>query len=383
MTLLAFIATACAQASPYSDVSSGGAATGSAPASATSSLVSASASASASSVPTALTLGEEHDVAAPCISGPANVEVAALFWIGCTTGGIATAQIVVYRLPAGPSEVFYQPARPGSGISLLHTTDTWVTWAEYTDLRQAKDAKLYALLRLGGQPVLLDDATAHQPLAALMDSALDGADAYWTLPLIENGKWHGQLMHKHLPDGPTTVAVQAPPGSVVGWISAFNGSLAYEISSQTETPQTKIVVQTRDGTARDLGVVGPVSEPALGDGFVAFKAADRYAVGDLAVIRLADGLVIKLGPGEAPAANARFLTWKSTVPGDGALMLARPLSRCIERLGDNPESRKSFPSLGDKFLSWVFRDPNRAGTDSARVRYAALPLPDAPCPAAR
>jgi hypothetical protein len=377
MTLVALIATACAQASPSRDVSSGGPATASAPASATSSL------AAASSAPSALTLADEHDVPAPCISGPATVEATALFWIGCTTGGTATAQIVVYRLPAGPAEVVYQPARPGSGISLLHTTDGWITWAEYTDLREAKDAKLYALQRQGGKPVLLDDATAHQPLAALMDSALDGADAYWTLPLIESGKWHGQLMHKHLPDGPTTVAVQAPLGSVVGWISAFDGSLAYEISSQTETPQTKITVQTRGGTARDLDVGGPASEPALGDGFVAFKAADRYAVGDLAVIRIADGIAMKLGPGEAPMANGRFVTWKSTPPGDGALMLARPLSQCIQRLGDNPESRKSFPSLGATRLAWVFRDPNRSGTDSARVRYAALPDPDAPCPGAR
>jgi hypothetical protein len=255
-----------------------------------------------------------------------------------------------------------------------------VTWAEYTDLREAKDATLYAMPRGGGTPAVLDDAMAHQPLAALMDSALDGADAYWTLPLIENGIWHGQLMHKRLPDGPATITVQAPPGSVVGWVSAVNGSLAYELTSQTGTPQTKIILQAREGAARELGISGPASEPALGDGFVAFKDAERYAVGDLAAVRLADGAVMKLGPGEAPSTRGRFVTWKSAAANDGALMLARPLIQCVQRLGDNPESRRSFPSLGETVLAWVYRDPARVGTDSARVRYAALPSPDGACP---
>jgi hypothetical protein len=365
MTLFALIATNCAIPDP----------TASRPAAATPSVASQSSPTSSG-----IGLGEEHDVAAPCIAGPASVEAAVLVWIGCTSGGSPTAQIVAAPLPAGPATVLYQPARAGSGISLLNTSDSWMTWAEYTDLREAKDAKLYAMPRAGGPPLMLDDATAHEPLAALMDSALDGADAYWTRPLIESGTWHGQLMHKHLPNGPTTVAVQAQIGSVIGWVSAANGSLAYEVSSQTDIPQTKIVFQARDGTARQLGMSGAASEPALGDGFVAFKAAERYAVGDLAVVRLADGFVTRLGPGEAPAARGRFVAWKSATPNDGALMLARPLAQCVQRLGDNPESRKSFPSLGETALAWVYRDATRVGIDSARLRYASLPAADGPCP---
>ena len=368
MMLLALIATACASPAHPAAIETGP-------------TVNPTPTSSASSTPmesNASILGAEHDLAAPCIAGGPTVEASALFWIGCTaTTGTATAQIIEYPLPGGPARVVYQPGRVGSGISLLRVSTNWLTWIEYTDLREASDTKLFAMRRSGGSPIALDDATAHQPLATLMETALDGDEAYWTRPLVSGGSWRGELVRRHLPDGPTTVIVQAPVGNVIGWFAARDGALAYEQTSQNNSPQTTIVVESRDGTTRQL--TGPASEPSLGDGFVAFKAAERYATGDLAVFRLADGGISTLGPGEAPAANGRFVTWKSSLPTDGSLMLARPLSQCIQRLGDNPESRKSFPSLGGATLAWVYRDPTRSPLDSARVRYAALPAPDAPC----
>lgn len=368
MMLIALIATACASEGRPAEIG-------------TTPPLSTTASSSSSSTPVgskASILGVEHDLAAPCIAGAPNIDASAVFWIGCnSTTGTSTAQIIEYPLPDGPARVVYQPSHVGSGISLLRVSTGWLTWVEYSDLREASDAKLFAMRRNGGTPIPLDDASAHQPLAGLMETTLDGDDAYWTRPLVNSGTWHGELVHRHLPDGDSTVIMQAPAGKVIGWVTARGGALAYELSSQAGSPQTTVVVQSRDGTMQRL--TGPASEPSLGDGFVAFKAAERYATGDLAVFRLADGGIMTLGNGEAPMASGPFVTWKSSLPTDGALMLARPLSQCVQRLGDNPESRKSFPSLGDAMLAWVYRDPTRSALDSARVRYAALPSPDAPC----
>lgn len=374
MALLALIATACLAAPAASGPTAGS--TSTAPRSREESTSSPLPSPSGSGAHKIL--GEEYDIAAPCIAGDITVEPGAFFWLACTFDTTPpTAQIIRYARPSGPSTVVYQPARVGTGISLLRVSPSWITWVEYADIFTAKDEKLYALPRTGGDPILLEDPAAHRPLAALMDTALDGAEAYWTLPVIENGQWHGRLMHQHLADGPTEVVAQAPFGSVLGWLSVSQGSIAYELSSETEIPQTRVMLRSSDGRTRDIGVL-PSSEPTLGDGFVAFKSAERYSTGDVAVLRLADGVVLRLGPGEAPKARGPFVTWHPGGPHDHSLKLARPLRGCVDSLGDDPETIKAAATLGPNELAWLLADPAQAG--QRRLHYASLNVwPDAPC----
>src|SRR5437763_12077361 len=136
-----------------------------------------------------------------------------------------------------------------------------MVWAEYTDLQRASDTRIFAKRRAGGGDVVqLEDAQGHGTLAHLMELALDGVDVYWSLPLIENGQWHGRLMHKRLPDGPTEVVFVAPAGTIVTSPSVKDGVIAYERSGQWGTPQTRVILRLRDGSESEIGSA-PSSEP--------------------------------------------------------------------------------------------------------------------------
>jgi hypothetical protein len=145
-------------------------------------------------------------------------------------------------------------------------------------------------------------------LANLMEIALDGAEAYWSQPLIENGVWHGRLMHRTLPDGATDVALNAPTGSIITWPSVRDGAIAYERSSQTASPQTRVVLRSRDGTEREIGDA-PSSEPSLGDGFIAFKQSERFCSRGPSGVRLEhrQGQDPRVGRGPAGVRRVRDL----------------------------------------------------------------------------
>lgn len=317
----------------------------------------------------------ERDIAAPCIAGGPTVAGDAVLWTACEsmTGVVrGPAQILEYQLSSGTKRVLHTASRTPPGvISLLRASDAWIMWAEYTDFQRASDTKIYAQRRSGGDPVLLDDASRYGPLANLMETALDGSEAYWSRPLIESGIWHGLLMHRTLPDGAPEIALTAPVGSIITWPSVRDGAIAYERSSQTASPQTRVVLRSRDGTEREIGD-GPSSEPSLGDGFVAFKQAERFSTGELGAFVSSTGKVMTLGAGEAPVAFGGFVTWKPTTPTDSVLRLAAPLSGCVNRLGDL-EVPIGFPTIGHTVLAWTHTDLTLPpGPTALRIRYASV-----------
>lgn len=305
-------------------------------------------------------LGTAISISAPCILDGALIRADILLWTDCDRSTPAlTSRIITYALPAGPAMVRYEPTTPGTGISLQHISADWVVWSEYADKFTAKDTKIFALARGGSTPILIDDMTTHGTLVALSDTTLDGSDVYWTLSVIENGTWHGRLMRRHLPDGVPTVAVQAPLGSVIGYPSVAGGMIAYELTSQTEHPQDHVMVRFPDGRSQRVGA-GAASEPSLGDGFVAYKAGERFELGQLAVYRFADAVTLPLGDGEQPFALGPYVTWLPLTPLDNIVRLARPLVGCIDKLSAKPVQGISVPLVGAGSLSWVVRS-----TDSA------------------
>jgi hypothetical protein len=325
--------------------------------------------------------GPERDIPAPCIAGGPTLASDAILWISCELAGIehGPAQIVEYKVASGTQRVLYRSPKSPSGISLLHVSDAWILWAEYNDIRTAADTRILAMRREGGGPIVLEDAQRHPPLAHLMEIALDGSEAYWSLPLVENGEWHGRLMHKRLPDGPSEIAVTAPQGSIITWPTAADGTIAYERSSQTATPQTRVVLRLRDGTEREIGAA-PASEPTLGTGFVALKQSERYDQGDLRAYLLgSDERVIPLGAGEAPRASGSFVTWEPSTPADNALRLSVPVHGCTYRLNDLDQPH-GFPDVGHGMLAWTHADPAHPGPEGLHIRYVSLLISsDGPC----
>lgn len=304
-------------------------------------------------------LGKSVSITAPCILDGAQIRADILLWTECDRSTQAlTSRIVTYPLPAGPAKVLYEPKVPGTGISLQHISADWVVWSEYTDRFNAKDTKIFALARNGTTPILIDDMTTHGTLVALSDTTLDGADIYWTLSVVENGIWHGRLMRQHLPEGAPAIAVQAPMGSIIGYPSASGGMIAYELTSQTAHPQDQVMLLFSDGHTQRIGTAA-ASEPALGDGFVAYKAGERFEQGDLAVYRFADAMTLPLGSGEQPFALGPYVTWLPSTPLDDIVRLARPLVGCVDKLSDKPIHGISAPFVGAGSLSWVFRSGDR------------------------
>lgn len=320
-------------------------------------------------------LGKATTFAAPCILDGAQIRSDILLWTDCDRSTPAlTSRIIGYSLPSGPAKVLYEPKVPATGISVQQISDTWITWSENLDKFTAKDAKLYALPRSGGTPILIDDMTAHGTLAALSDMTLDGADIYWTLPLVENGVWHGRLMRQHLPDGPPTVAVQAPLGMIIGWPTVRSGMMAYELSSQKGAPQDHVMLRFPDGHTQQIGTAA-TSEPALGDGFVTYKLGERYNQADIAAYRIGDGSTFPLGHGEQPSVSGPYVTWLSMVPQDNIVRLARPLMGCIDKLSDKPINGISTPFVGAGTLSWVVRSDQDAQLFFAQI----TPSANSPC----
>jgi hypothetical protein len=291
---------------------------------------------------------------------------------GGTVGIRGPAQILEYQISSASTRVLHTSSRTPPGIiSLVRASNAWVMWAEYTDFQKAVDTKIYAQLRRGGDPILLDDAQLYGPLANPIEVALDGTEAYWTRPIIENGVWHGRLMHRTLPNGATDVALTAPVGSMITWPSVRDGVIAYERSSQTTQPQTRVVLRSRDGTEGEIGTA-PASEPSLGEGFVAFKQSERFVQGEVGAFVMSTGKVMALGAGEAPQSSGGFVTWKPWTPSDSVLRLAAPLTGCVNRLGDLVVPT-AFPTLGATVLAWTHTDAALpAGPTALRIRYISV-----------
>ena len=325
--------------------------------------------------------GPEVDISASCISGGPTVSADAILWTACETytgDERRFAQILEHDTRTGITRVLHRSAQAQSGISQVKVSSGWILWAEYTDLQKASDTRIYAKRRSGGDAILLEEAQRYGPLANLMETALDGADAYWSVPVIENGEWHGRLMHRTLPDGASEVTFNAPKGSIITWPSVRDGAIAYERDQQWDVPQSRVLLRLRDGTEREIGDA-PNSEPSLGDGFVAFKQSERYAQGDLRAQVSSNGRVLTLGPGEAPKAFGGLVTWQSSTPTDPGLRLATPVTGCTYRL-DDLEFPQGFPHVGQTMLAWTHADPARPGPAGIQIRYAELHISaDTPC----
>lgn len=333
------------------------------------------AAASSSSTPPAtpalgLVLGPTLDIAAPCRADRAHVTADAVVWQGCDLSAAQRrAQIYEYSRKTAQTRLLYESS--GNGMTIVGASDDWVVWFEYGDIGTARDSTLYALRRSDGKRIALDDWHDHPNLAQLAGATLDGADVYWTVPRIENGAWHGALLRRRLPDGETTVVVQAPVGAIIGYPSAHGGFVAFEYSVETGTPKTTVRYLSATGAQRDLGTAAS-SEPALGDGFIIFKRAERYDTGDLGSYALATGAVTALGSGEQPRAEGPFVTWLSSAPRDGGIRLGRPLDNCIVKLPEGPQITETWPALGSGYFAWAFRDDARPAAEASRFRIAEI-----------
>lgn len=341
---------------------------------------SAAAAASGTGLPTAnststgvpalgLVLGPVLDVAAPCRADRAYVTAGAVVWQGCDLNAAQrVGQIYEYSRKTELTRLLYQSA---GGMTIVGASEEWVVWFEYSDIRTARDSTLYALQRSDGKRLTLDDWHDHPTLAQLADATLDGADVYWTVPRVENGAWHGALLRRRLPDGDTTVVVQAPVGAIIGYPSAHGGVVAFEYSVETGTPKTIVRYFSGTGAQRDLGPAA-ASEPALGDGFMVFKRAERYEVGDVGSYAFATGSVTVLGPGEQPRAEGPFVTWMSSAPTDGGIRVGRPLDNCVVKLPQGAQITDSWPALGPGYFAWAFRDDTRPAAEVSRFRVAEI-----------
>jgi hypothetical protein len=331
------------------------------------------ATAVSSSSPSAtpeLLLGPILDIAAPCHPDRAYVTADTVVWQACDLRDPhPTSQIYEYSRRTARTRLLYESLV--RGMTIVGVSEEWVVWFEYADISTARDSKLYALPRTGGARITIDDPLDHPDLANLADATLDGSDVYWTVPRIENGAWHGALLRRRLPDGAAAVVVQAPVGAVIGYPSVHDGAVAFEYSVQTGTPKTTVRFLSPSGTQRDLGVA-PSSEPAFGDGFIVFKMAERYEVGELGSFALVTGAVTALGPGEQPHAEGPFVTWMSSAPLSGGIRIGRPLDNCIVERPPGSSNTDSLPSLGSGYFAWAFRDDARPAAEARRFRIAKI-----------
>lgn len=294
-----------------------------------------------------------------------------LFWISedISQSEVGRGQIVEHLIGTTETRVRYRAEDPLANINDLSASSDWVVWLEHRDRRTLRDAKLVAVPVRGGDRIVVEDFSRYV-LARFPDIALDGSDVYWTLPLLEGGVWHGRLMRRRLPTGESTVLVQAPSGALLGWPSARMGAYAYEVARQDQQPSYAVRYHGSSGEARELP--SPSSEPTIGDGFVAFKAADRFSSGALAAFVLGAERVVALGPGEAPRAAGAFAVWHSIAPGSVGNYVAMPRSGCVLKLGDEPSPREgsaSSPAIATERSAWLLRieaDPED------RIRTAPL-----------
>lgn len=274
---------------------------------------------------------------------------------------------------SGPT-IRYRAEQAAANINGLLASREWLVWLEHRDRRTLRDAKLFATRVDGGERILVEDFGRYQ-LATFPDLALDGADLYWTVPLLDSGVWRGRLMRRHLPAGAAEIIVQGPSGVFLSWPAALGGTLAYEVARQDGNPAYAVQLRMPSGATRDLPA--PSSEPSLGDGFMAFKASDRYAEGTLKALMFDTDRLIELGHGDQPRTFGALVVWHSRAPASLGNYIAAPRSNCVVKLPEelpSTEGTPSLPALGPGRVAWrfvSFIDPND------RVRTA--PLLSAPC----
>jgi hypothetical protein len=279
-------------------------------------------------------------------------------------------------LTSGRVRVLYTAGSTSAGVSLKASAD-WLTWQESTDSFRLSDARLYAMSRRGGTPILIDDVRRYR-FESFLTWSIDGADLYWTLPELQDEKLVSQLKHRRLPDGPTEVIVTAATGQTIAVPSAHQGVVAYEVRSERQ--DTRVSYRLNDGSIRDVGMA-PASEPVVGEGFVAFKRANVAQVGALVALFTSGGRVVDLGIGEQPRGSGSWLAWGSWLPdpldptGSSPKFVAQPLLGCVARFKPalpNPGSSTTIPSIGGDWIAWRLTDLEKPQHDRETLVVAEL-----------
>jgi hypothetical protein len=278
--------------------------------------------------------------------------------------------IFEFNIADGTTQVVHT-SPGGIIIQELLASESWIVWFDASQ-GDGSDARLFALPRRGGTPHLIDDMAKHVPLAIAPDLALDGADLYWSVPSMIGTTWQGELRHQRLPDGPVEVLVPARDGFVVDWPTARGGAVAYDLTAQRPSVDSRVVYRTPDGRTTALDAQ-PSSEPAMGDGFIVFKRAQRFDAGELAVFVTATGVVNALGAGGEPRVSGRYATWYVGRPSE--VRLASPLDGCVVPIASDSVSDMisvSAPSIGAGQVAWLRRDTTTT-TPLDRLIVAQLP----------
>jgi hypothetical protein len=292
-------------------------------------------------------------------------------------GGIGTpfrSTIFEFSIADGTTQIRH--ASPdGMIIQELLASESWIVWFDAAQA-DGSDARLFALPRHGGTPQLVDDMAKHIPLAIAPDIALDGDDLYWSVPSMIGTTWHGELRHKRLPDGPVEVLVAARDGFVIDWPTARGGNVAYDLTAQQPSLDSRVIYRTPDGRTTTVNAQ-PSSEPAMGDGFIVFKRAQRFDTGELAVFVTATGVVSVLGPGGEPRVSGRYATWYVGRPSE--VRLASPLDACVVPIASDSVSGTisvSAPSIGAGRVAWLRRDTT---TSAPSDRFIVAQIPQSVC----
>jgi hypothetical protein len=273
------------------------------------------------------------------------------------TAGIG--QITELTPATGATRVVYRAAAEGTSVAMKASHD-WLFWQESADPFGHRDARLYAMARIGGAPILIDDVARHPDLGGLIHWCIDGADIYWTLPLRDaDGSQHGLLMHRRLPDGPTETLVTAPRGAIVSMPSAHGGIVAYAVA--WDSRPTQVFFRLTDGSVHEIAA-SPAAAPAVGNGYVAFM----QPVGGVDVVSallLTESRIVDLSVGSAPRAYGDWLSWGSETrdpldPDPSPYFIARPLSGCVARFKPRVGESQlaAIPALSNGHAAWVLRD---------------------------
>ncbi|HET8569904.1 MAG TPA: hypothetical protein VFM93_13070 [Candidatus Limnocylindria bacterium] len=285
--------------------------------------------------------------------------------------GQRRGQILEHDLATGTTRRLYTAAARNA-VQNVRASANWLVWYEFGARSSAVDTRLYAMPRAGGAPLLIDDARTHGQFVLPADMTLAGDDVYWTVPEVLDGVWRGRLLRQRLPSGPQEVIATAPPGAVIAWPSASRSAVVYELFSK-DAPFTSVAGDNTPGY--DLAVlVPPVSQPSLGDGFLAFKLGERFKVGRVGIA--VGARAHELGPGEHPEAQGRIVTWAANTSTDSEIRVAfadRP--SCVLTVTRNRDLRGThefLPSLGEGRLLWVVRDTRRPVGDQDRIRVAPV-----------
>lgn len=292
-------------------------------------------------------------------------------------GGIGTpfrSTIFEFSIADGTTQIRHT-SPDGVIIQELLASESWIVWFDAAQ-GDGSDARLFALPRHGGTPQLVDDMARHVPLAIAPDIALDGADLYWSVPSMVGTTWRGELRHQRLPDGPVEVVVPARDGFVIDWPTARGGNIAYDLTAQRPSLDSRVIYRTPDGATTAVNAQAS-SEPAMGDGFIVFKQAQRFDTGELAVFVTATGVVSVLGPGGEPRVSGRYATWYVGRPSE--VRLASPLDACVlpiafDSVGDMISV--SAPSIGSGRVAWLRRDTT---TLTPLDRFIVAQIPQSLC----